>query len=83
MQVSLFLCHGSKTKRTRGSYEVGEGIDYINVQSHFFDEIITYEYNCDKSRLVYLGYPRCDYLYLKSEEKTTLKQKLFSDEACK
>lgn len=83
MQVSLFLCHGSKTKRTRGSYEVGEGIDYINVQSHFFDDIITYEYNCDKSRLVYLGYPRCDYLYLKSEEKTGLKQKLFSDEACK
>ena len=66
MQLSLFLCHGSKTKKTRGSYEVGEGVDYINVQSHFFDEIITYEYNCDKSRLVYLGYPRCDVFYQSS-----------------
>lgn len=59
-QLFLFLCHGSKTKKTRGSYELREIADYINVQSHFFDEIITYEYNCPKSKLVYLGYPRCD-----------------------
>ncbi len=62
-QVALFLCHGSKTKKTRGVYEVADGVDHINVQSHFFDDIITYEYNCDKSKLVYLGYPRCDWLY--------------------
>lgn len=59
-QVALFLCHGSKTKKTRGYYSAGEGTDYINVQSHFFDDIITYEYSCDASQLVYLGYPRCD-----------------------
>ena len=59
-QVHIFLCHGSKTKKTRGSYEPGSGVDYINVQSHFFDDIITYEYNCEKEKLVYLGYPRCD-----------------------
>lgn len=62
-QVSLFLCHGSKTKRTRGRYEVGEGVDYVNVQSHFFDDIVTYEYNCPAEKLVYLGYPRCDWLF--------------------
>ena len=62
-QEALFLCHGSKTKKTRGVYEVDAGVDYINVQSHFFDEIITYEYNCEKDKLVYLGYPRCDWFY--------------------
>lgn len=62
-QTALFLCHGSKTKKTRGIYEVDAGVDYINVQSHFFDDIITYEYNCQKEKLVYLGYPRCDWFY--------------------
>ena len=57
-QLHLFLCHGSKTKKTRGVYEVDAGVDHINVQSHFFDDIITYEYNCGKEKLVYLGYPR-------------------------
>lgn len=62
-QISIYLGHGSKTKKTRNIYEVGEGIDFINVQSHFFDEVIQYEYNCKKEQLVYLGYPRCDYFY--------------------
>lgn len=62
-QISLFLCHGSKTKKTRGTYTVGKDIDYVNVQSHFFDDVVEYEYNCDKSKLVYLGYPRCDYFF--------------------
>jgi len=62
-QLHLFLCHGSKTKKTRGVYEVDGGVDHINVQSHFFDDIITYEYNCGKEKLVYLGYPRCDWFY--------------------
>lgn len=59
-QLFLFLTHGSKTKKTRGLYEMGNLVDFINVQSHFFDDIITYEYNCRKEQLVYLGYPRCD-----------------------
>lgn len=83
-QLSLFLCHGSKTKCTRGSYEIGEGIDHINVQSHFFDDIITYEYNCDREKLVYLGYPRCDYLFASDEAAAAaLKQRLFQDAQCK
>ena len=59
-QLFLFLTHGSKTKKTRGLYEMGDLVDYVNVQSHFFDDIITYEYNCGKEQLVYLGFPRCD-----------------------
>ena len=66
-QLALFLCHGSKTKKTRGVYEVDAGVDYVNVQSHFFDDIITYEYNCGREKLVYLGYPRCDWFYGSAE----------------
>lgn len=81
-QVSLFLCHGSKTKRTRGNYEVGDDVDYVNVQSHFFDDIITYEYNCTKEKLVYLGYPRCDWLYQSQEDRNRCKLALFGREDC-
>lgn len=76
VQYSLFLCHGSKTKKTRGVYEVGEGVDFINVQSHFFDDIVTYEYNCDPSRLVYLGYPRCDRFFDAPQKRLASKEKL-------
>ena len=60
-QLCLYLAHGSKTKKTRDLYEnMGKLIDYVNVQSHFFDDVASYEYNCKKEQLVYLGYPRCD-----------------------
>lgn len=82
-QVHLFLCHGSKTKKTRGLYEPGKGVDYINVQSHFFDDIIIYEYNCEKENLVYLGYPRCDWFFEAQEKIPVLKQKMQLPEDCK
>lgn len=72
-QLSIFLCHGSKTKKTRGLYEVDQSVDYVNVQSHFFDDIITYEYNCPPEKLVYLGYPRCDWLF---EDQETVAEKV-------
>lgn len=75
-QLSLFLCHGSKTKKTKGYYEVEEGVDYVNVQSHFFDDIITYEYNCPREKLVYLGYPRCDWLFASEDMVRGWKEKL-------
>lgn len=79
-QINIFLCHGSKTKRTRGSYEVGDDVDYVNVQSHFFDDIIIYEYNCTRDKLVYLGYPRCDWLYQGETEKQKYRKTLFGGE---
>lgn len=62
-QLFIFLCHGSKTKRTKGIYEIGDGVDYVLCQSHFFDDVICEEYNVKKEKLVYLGYPRCDALF--------------------
>ncbi|MCR4720051.1 MAG: CDP-glycerol glycerophosphotransferase family protein [Firmicutes bacterium] len=60
-QVSVFLSHGSKTKVTRGICEIGNAADYVMVQSHFFDDVIKYEYNLKDEQLAYCGYPRCDY----------------------
>lgn len=77
-QVHIFLGHGSKTKKTRGVYEPGANVDYINVQSHFFDDIVTYEYNCEKEKLVYLGYPRCDSFFVVCPEE--VKRKLHLDD---
>ncbi len=62
-QVSLYLAHGSKTKNTRGVYEPGKEVDYIDVQSHFFDDVVKYGYDATQEQLVYLGYPRCDWFY--------------------
>ena len=62
-QLSFFLCHGSKTKKTKGFYEVGGYADYVEVQSPFFFEITKAEYGCSQEQLVTHGYPRCDAFY--------------------
>ena len=64
-QLAVFLSHGSKTKKTKGICEIGNSVDYVLCQAHFFDDVIKYEYDLKQSQLVYLGYPRCDYLYNK------------------
>ena len=76
-QLSLFLCHGSKTKKTEGIYELGDYADFVEVQSHFFDGIIETEYGLSESQLVYHGYPRCDAFY--REEPAQLRKKLLKD----
>lgn len=73
-QFSLFLTHGSKTKETRGLYEPGPAVDFINIQSHFFDKVVEYGYDARKEQLVYLGYPRCDWLFKKVDILTPLKE---------
>ena len=71
-QFFIFLCHGSKTKKTRDLYEIGDAVDCVLCQSHFFDDVICEEYNINKEQLVYLGYPRCDALF---EYHTDVKEK--------
>lgn len=71
-QLAIFLSHGSKTKKTKGICEIGSDIDYVAVQSHFFDDIICYEYNLKPEQLVYLGYPRNDALFHAVDEINTI-----------
>ena len=67
-QTSLFLAHGCKTKKTKiHDYCPGSVVDYINVQSPYFDDITCSEYDADKEKLVYLGYPRCDWFYVRND----------------
>jgi CDP-glycerol glycerophosphotransferase (TagB/SpsB family) len=66
-QTSLFLAHGCKTKKTKKhNYCPGSVVDYINIQSPFFDDITCSEYETSKDKLVYLGYPRCDWFYVRN-----------------
>lgn len=62
-QFAIFLGHGSKIKKTKGKYSVGNGVDYVLCQADFFREITADEYIIDENRLICLGYPRNDYLY--------------------
>lgn len=60
-QISFFLCHGSKSKMTRGSYEAPKDLDYILVQADMFREATKYGYNLsERTQMVTLGYPRND-----------------------
>lgn len=74
-QISLFLGHGCKTKKTKlkdFSYCPGLVVDYVNIQSHFFDEVTSEEYEVKKNQLVYLGYPRCDWFYTHNDIRKLL-----------
>ncbi len=63
-QLSVFLAHGSETKRVKELYNINNSlVDYLNLQSHYFDESSIDNLNCSPEKFVYLGYPRCDYFY--------------------
>lgn len=66
-QLSLFLSHGSPGKNTKHFYAKEKFGAYVNVQSHFFDDKLS---SVEPGKLVYLGYPRCDYLYAKNNVDT-------------
>lgn len=77
-QISIFLCHGSKSKMTRGSYEAPKDLDYILVQADMFKEATQYGYNLsENTKMITLGYPRNDDLLL---EHNIDRKKLFNKE---
>ena len=59
-QVSFYLSHGSPIKSVKKYYTFPDGIDYCLVASENMVEIMSYEMNVGKSKVVALGYPRND-----------------------
>lgn len=67
-QITFYLCHGSKSKKTRGKYEAPRDLDYILVQADVFKESLKYEYNLsEQTKMITLGYPRNDDLLLQND----------------
>lgn len=77
-QISVFLCHGSKSKLTRDSYQLPKDLDYILVQADMFFEATKYGYDLsDHTKFITLGYPRNDDLLI---QHNIDRQKLFGKE---
>ena len=77
-QITIHLCHGSKSKKTRGKYEAPKDLDYILVQSDVFEDSLKYEYNLSEyTKMITLGYPRNDDLLLKNNFD---RNELFADD---
>ena len=62
-QVSFYLTHGSPIKSVKKYYTFPNNIDYCMVASENMVDVMSYEMNADKSKLVALGYPRNDAFY--------------------
>ena len=67
-QISICLCHGSKSKLTRGIYEMPKDLDYILIQAGCFVRAARYGYNLPSTtKILMLGYPRNDDLLKQSD----------------
>ena len=77
-QISIYLCHGSKSKNTRGKYGVSADVDYILIQADMFKEVAKYGYSLSNhTKMITLGYPRNDDLLT---EHCIDRNKLFNKE---
>lgn len=75
-QKSIYLCHGSKSKNTRGKYGMSPELDYILIQADMFKEAAKCGYSLsDHTEMITLGYPRNDDLL---KENDIDRQKLFA-----
>lgn len=59
-QLSFYIAHGTSIKRTRDYYVLPDNIDYLLIASEQSKDVMSYELNFDKEKIVALGYPRND-----------------------
>ena len=62
-QYSIFLSHGTATKKIKGTYDLGDILDDFVYQSAFAKEFMAQEHSVKLSHLVSLGFPRNDALF--------------------
>lgn len=69
-QLQFNLGHGSCLKSVKGHYDMPRDLDYLLIQSPFFEEPTRYEHSlCDLTKTAPLGYPRNDVLVTYKPEK--------------
>lgn len=66
-QFLLYLQHGSPIKKL-GEYFIGDRCDYTLYQSEEMKEIMAQEHRISKDKLICLGFPRNDLLFVKNEQ---------------
>jgi len=62
-QYSIFLSHGTATKKIKGTYDLGDILDDFVYQSAFAKEFMAEEHSVDLKHLISLGFPRNDALF--------------------
>lgn len=62
-QLSVYLSHGSGIKAASQANITSQRIDFLCVQSHFFDDMSVGFFHGRKEQFIYTGFPRCDYFY--------------------
>ena len=69
-QLSLYLDHGAPLKNVTGMYNLADpSVDFHNVLSPFFDDILLKETGGTPDKFVHLGFPRCDYFFSESRQQ--------------
>lgn len=73
-QFSFFLTHGSPIKNIKGVYTISEDIDNFLVASKEFGKVMAYQHSVDISKVIALGYPRNDLLFVKRDLNNLFKK---------
>lgn len=68
-QFNMYLNHGTPLKDTKKYISINQSCNYVINQSKAIEDIMVKCYKVEKKQLVYLGYPRNDYLFSKKPSK--------------
>ena len=77
-QISIYLNHGIPIKNVKGIINVPENTDYVVCSSEFVKDHIVSQFSInDRTSIIYNGYPRNDYIRMKSDELKKLTSKKY------
>lgn len=62
-QFYIDLAHGAALKNCSGHYNLPKNVDYVCTLSDYLAEYDAINFNCDKSKIIPLGYARNDLLF--------------------
>lgn len=68
-QICVYLGHGIPLKSVKGVLNIPEYVDYVLSPSEHFDSIIGDQYSCKNDKLIHVGFPCDDNLFLEGKGK--------------